>query len=91
MDKIDDLRLMIDEVDSQLLKLILKRIKLSEKIGVIKKENGLKIVDKKREKQVLRSLTNKIKRYKIDGSSIGKIWKELFRLSKKKEEKKNVK
>lgn len=91
MAKIDDLRFMIDEIDLELLKLITKRIKISEKIGKLKKHNGLKIVDKNREIQVLTGLTNKAKRDKIDEHSIEKIWKELFKLSYKMEEKKNAK
>lgn len=89
--KINDLRLMIDEIDIELLKLIIKRIKLSKKIGILKKQNGLKIVDKKREVQVLTGLTNKAKRDKIDKHSVEKIWKELFKLSYKMEQKKDAK
>ena len=91
MAKIDDLRFMIDEIDLELLKLITKRIKISEKIGTLKKQSGLKIVDKNREIQVLTGLTNKAKRDKIDEHSIKKIWKELFKLSYKMEEKKDAK
>jgi chorismate synthase len=49
---IDDLRTGIDEIDLNILKYLKKRTIISKKIGLLKKENNLKVKDKKRENSV---------------------------------------
>ncbi len=57
--KIEDIRAEIDSTDDELLKLFLKRMKLSEEVVKYKKENSLPIVDRVRERQVLASVKAK--------------------------------
>ncbi len=83
----DKLRKNLDQIDKQILALIGKRVNIAKKIGKIKKQQKLAIADKKREKEIVSSLTKQAKKYKIDKSLIGKIWKLLFKLSYKVEEK----
>lgn len=87
----DELRNELDKIDREILTLIGRRMKVAKKIGNIKRKEKIAITDKKREKQVLAGLTNKAKRDKIDKHSVEKIWKELFKLSYKMEQKKDAK
>ena len=49
-------RKQLDKIDSQVIKLLEKREKISKKIGPYKKKNKIKIQDKSREKQILKKL-----------------------------------
>ena len=42
----------IDELDGYIVKLFLRRMQISGEIGRYKKENGLRVYDEKREKEV---------------------------------------
>lgn len=53
---LEDLRKRIDEVDSELIKLLEERASLAKKIGSIKKKQGKKIFSPRREKQILDKL-----------------------------------
>ena len=81
MDKLEELRLQINDIDKSLAELFEKRMKLAKEIGEYKKENNLPILDKKREEEViLRNLsyikTNELKEY------YEKFIKEVMSLSK---------
>lgn len=89
MDKLSAQRDELDKIDQQIFSLIKERVEVVKKIGQLKKENKLKIKDINREKEILESLTNLSKRYKINPRSIEKIWKELFKISYKIEGKDN--
>ncbi|MDO4438336.1 MAG: prephenate dehydratase domain-containing protein [Eubacteriales bacterium] len=49
---LDDIRKDIDEVDKGLTQLFVKRMKLAEEVAVYKKENGMRVFDKSRERAV---------------------------------------
>jgi len=49
----------IDKIDENIIKLIEKRLDYSRRIGEYKKKNGIKIVDLKREKEILDYRTRK--------------------------------
>lgn len=50
---IDDLRLRIDEIDKDLMRLLELRFQVVKEIGDYKKEHNLPILDAKREQEVL--------------------------------------
>ena len=49
----------IDELDTELLGVLEKRFKLVERVAEVKSGNGLPIVDKEREKEVIESKVEK--------------------------------
>lgn len=51
---LDELRVKIDFIDKELVKLIEKRLEVSREIGLYKKDNKLNILDSSREQEVLR-------------------------------------
>ena len=52
-------RKQIDEIDEQLVKLFSERMEVSKKIGEYKKEKGLPVTDRAREKEKLKDLSGK--------------------------------
>lgn len=52
MEKLEEFRTKIEEIDEQLVKLICERMKTSIEIGNYKKENGLSIYDPQREEKL---------------------------------------
>lgn len=81
MQKIKDLRLKIDEIDEKLLELIVKRLKTVKEIGKVKRENGIVVIDKDREKEIMDKLTKKAKNSGINPEVIKKVWKVLMKIS----------
>jgi monofunctional chorismate mutase len=54
----DEFRREVDEVDSQIIKLLEKRSEMSKQIGAYKKQNNIEIIDKKRERELIENLQN---------------------------------
>lgn len=54
---LQDLRKDIDEIDKQLIDLFQKRMKVASKIGNYKRENGLPVLDSKREREKLNEIS----------------------------------
>ena len=50
---ISALRLAIDEIDAEILDLINRRLLLAQKIGAAKKQVGIQVTDRRREKDIL--------------------------------------
>ena len=79
MDKLDWYRRKIDVIDKSIIRFLLARFKLVQQIAVYKKENKIRLVDKKREHQVI----NKIEKYKKHQKFFKKIFGEIIDYSKK--------
>ena len=78
--ELSDIRVKIDEIDDQLLKLFLERMALSDHVAAYKNANGLPILNKTRERAVLANVTEKAgeqwERYAYH------LWSTLFELSR---------
>ena len=75
--KLDKLRLKLDKLDNDLLKLIKKRSNLVNdvlKLKIYKKE----IIDHKRIKFILKKIREKSIEYKIDPKISHRIWKNMI-------------
>ena len=57
--ELDELRIKIDAIDDDLLDLFIKRMNLSRKVAEYKKENGLPVLNSKREGDILRRISKK--------------------------------
>ncbi|MDP4090381.1 MAG: chorismate mutase [Bacillota bacterium] len=53
MEKLESLRMQIDEIDRDIVKLLEDRFKVCLSIGRFKKENGMEVLNESREKQVV--------------------------------------
>jgi chorismate mutase/prephenate dehydratase len=79
---LEDLRKQIDDLDSQIIKLIAERINIAQDIGQEKRDAGKPVEDKAREQQVLEKVKNIAFTENIDPDEIGKIYQKIFVLSK---------
>ena len=57
---IEELRQEIDTIDSELIKLFEKRMKTAKNIADVKKNEGLSLTNKERERKIINNLTNKV-------------------------------
>jgi chorismate mutase len=80
LSKIKKLRSLIDKTDKTIIKNLEKRFEIVKKLGKVKKNLRLSIVDKKREKEVFENIKRYSKKYKKE---IGKIYKKIIENSRK--------
>ena len=67
---INSLREEIDVLDEQIIELLIKRMDCCINIAHIKANNGLAVLDKQREKDLLNKIYNNSKKYKSECVSI---------------------
>ena len=80
--KIEDLRAHINSIDDELLKLLLQRFDVVKKIGAIKGELEIKIVDSSREEEIINRLSLR-SAGKINRDDIESIFRPIYEVSKK--------
>lgn len=83
MKPLEKYRNQIDTIDHEILKLLSIRLRISKKIGNFKKTNGLKIVDKTREKVLLENILKKCSCLKLDRKFIKGIYLFILDNSRK--------
>ena len=83
MDKnLKKLRTQIRILDTKIIECIKNRIILSNQIGLIKKQNGLKIKDIKQEKKVI-TYIKKTNHEPVDTKDLVALFDHIIRISKK--------
>jgi chorismate mutase len=80
-DQLFDLRRKIDSIDRKILRLLEDRLKIAKEIMNVKIKRGLKITDKKREKEIIENL-KKTTKNGILKKYILQIYKIIFKMSK---------
>tara|TARA_S200000501_G_scaffold325758_1_gene323824 strand:+ start:250 stop:540 length:291 start_codon:yes stop_codon:yes gene_type:complete len=75
--KLSKIRLELDKLDNNLIKIIKKRTNLVKKVLALK-EKKKQIVDSKRIKTILRNIKIKSIKNKIDPKITDKIWKNMI-------------
>lgn len=74
-----EIRSKIDKIDSKIIELLSKRIKLAIETRKYKK----KILDKDREKEVLENIIKYAEKHKMDKDFIKNLYKKIIKQSKK--------
>jgi chorismate mutase/prephenate dehydratase len=84
MKTLDDCRIAIDEIDSEILKLLNKRMRVVERVGEIKKDTGGAIYRPEREKAIIDRLTKLSEEQGglLNKSAIEAIFLEVFAVSR---------
>ena len=77
---LESLRAQIDIADDKVLAALAERMKIAQKIGELKKENGGAVMDADREAQKLVALQNKAE--KILKPYVSRIYSVLFEVSR---------
>ncbi len=83
--KINRLRARINKIDRAIIKKIAQRAVLSREIGKIKKDAGLKLVDRQREKSLRALHVRWSREFGIDVGLIKQIFAEIINKSKAKQ------
>ena len=79
---IDELRKAIDELDEEILNLLSKRKDFVRKVAKLKENLGLPVFDKRREEEILKSISNRAKQLGLDVHSVSNIFGAIFQGSK---------
>ncbi len=77
MEKINKLRGIIDQIDLKIAGLIEERVEIAKKIGLIKTEKGMPIIQSERESEIIRNMKKTVSA--VTSDSIGSIWKEIIK------------
>ena len=78
-----ELRAEIKSINSQILKLLARRAKVSKNIGAYKKKNKLKITDKKQEKEVFSKLRKQSRKLRLNLKFVDDVFKRIVKESKR--------
>ena len=78
MNKINNLRSIIDIIDDQIFELIKKRLDVVKEIGEIKRQEAIEVQDTKREQIIYDRLVEKAIEKNIDPAAVKNIWKALI-------------
>lgn len=76
---LDKIRMSIDELDQNLVKLFIKRMKLTQEVAEYKAKRGLEVEDLLREKRIVSKLVESYPEYK---RAISDLYQEIFKISK---------
>ena len=83
--ELDNLRVKINSIDNELIKLLNERMNISIEIGKYKKSKNMKVFDKEREESLVNKLieiNNKTIDKKIDEEFIKDLWDKIMNFSK---------
>jgi prephenate dehydrogenase len=80
---VKNIRGQIDHLDEVIIKSIAQRMDLSQKMGTVKKHQGIKVLDKQRERQLALRHNQLSKKEGLDPVEIKKLFSLLMRYSRK--------
>jgi chorismate mutase len=75
--KLSKIRLELDKLDNDLIKIIKKRTNLVKKVLALKEKRN-QIIDQKRIKKILKNVKNKSLKNNIDPKITNRIWKNMI-------------
>ncbi|MBN1892922.1 chorismate mutase [bacterium] len=81
-DELDDLREQINQIDSELVRLLCRRMELSSRIGSVKSEKGLPVIDEARENQILSAVID-CPDPNIDTQALAGLFEHIIDISRK--------
>ncbi len=80
---LENLRRKIDEIDVEIVKLIVERIRITQEIGKEKKEKGKEIEDREREQIVLENVRSIAREKRVSQEDIEGIYKQIMTVCKR--------
>jgi len=81
--KIEKLRNKIDRIDSDLVKIVAKRFKVTKKIGILKVQNNLPREDKNREIQIMEKVRKMANKLNLNNKLMESIFELIIEDAKK--------
>ena len=82
MATLEELRLQLDEIDNQLVKLYENRMQVCKEVGELKVNTGRKVFDKQREKEKLTDVSAKVSG-DFNKKGIQELYEQLMSMSRK--------
>ena len=79
-EEIQKLRKKIDEVDENILRLLGERSEICRSIGLLKKENGISIVDPIRESEVFSNIRGKAADFALYADHVEAIYRQIVNM-----------
>lgn len=83
MKNLKEYRKEFDKINNEILNSVSKRMKLSKKLGIFKKKNNLKRINREREKEMIKNLEKKAKKLGLDKKFINDLFKPIILHSRK--------
>lgn len=80
---LEKIREQIDEVDKELIKLFEKRMSLSEEVARVKISEGLPVLNKGREDEIIRKLTEGLS--DEDTKAVTALYQKIFEISRERQ------
>ncbi len=87
--KLSELRIQLNTIDEDLIKLLISRFSLTDEIGKLKQNNSQPIYDPEREKSIFQSIANLVDKNHLSGvdvdmltSCIVEVYSEIMNQSK---------
>ncbi|MDD5082319.1 MAG: prephenate dehydratase [Dehalococcoidales bacterium] len=80
---VEDLRRKIDETDARIVRLLAERVRIAEKIGKEKQQQGKQIEDASRERTILEKIKDLARSENINPEDIESIYKRIFIAAKR--------
>lgn len=77
---IQKLRKKIDEIDEHILRLLGERAEICRSIGLLKKENGIAIVDPDRESEVYTKIRSKAQDFALAPEQVEEIYRQIVNM-----------
>ena len=77
---------MIDRIDDSIIDLLSTRKKLVEQIALLKKNLNIKVIDNKREKELLKRLKEKARQKGLDEKLIDTVYEIILKNSRKEQD-----
>ena len=83
---LEEIRIEIDKIDKDIIQLIKKRLALAVLARNHKIKNNLRLIDLKREKEILIKAKERCKLLNLNNGKISKIFKLIIQISRDKQE-----
>lgn len=83
INKLEKLRRKIDKIDSNLIKVIAKRFKITDKVMLLKSKNNLPREDKNREMQIMEKADKLAEEFKLNRSLVKDVLNRIIVDAKK--------
>lgn len=79
---LEELRVRLDEIDDQIVRLYEERMKVCEEVGAFKVQSGKRVLDKQREKSKLADVAAKVKG-EFNQKGVQELYEQLMSMSRK--------
>jgi chorismate mutase len=80
MENIQKLRKKIDEIDENILRLLGERSEICRSIGLLKKDQGIPIIDTYRENEVFSNIKAKASDFGLDPDQVEAIYRQIVNM-----------